>query len=337
MNTFFADMELRLLLLREEFRSRILRIKRGKREGSVYKLPHSIGSRKAEGIAIAAIVKNEAHNLPEWIEFHLMVGVSHIILYDNGSTDNTVEVLAPYLRDQLVTIVPWANFSANLNPQSVAYNHALANFGPDFAWMAFIDLDEFLFPTKAASLGEAMKAISHLPGVSLPWICFGPSGHEAKPQGLTIKNFVERVAFPPRSDQYTLIKHKAIVNPREIVGANWPHLFHTREDGPILINDRGQKFHPRRAKDLRYVTADHLRLHHYFTRSIEDMRRKLNKGRVDRRGEVQLNLLDRRFKQYLRHTEKDDIMQRFIPELERRLAQRYGRKMELVEATQAQA
>ncbi len=330
-----ADIELSLLLLREEFRSRILRLKPGSRGGSVLKLPHSIDSRKAEGIAFVAIVKNEAHNLPEWIEFHLLLGVRHVFLYDNGSTDNTPEVLSPYLRDGLVTIIPWANF-ASLNPQSLAYNHALANFGPDFAWMAFIDLDEFLYPARGDSLNEAMKPLSHLPGVSLPWICFGPSGHETRPDGLVIKNFVERVAFPPRSDQYTLIKHKAIVNPREIVGATWPHFFHTKDDGPVLINDRGQKFPPRRAKDLRYVTADHLRLHHYFTRSLEDMQRKLRKGRVDKRGEVQLNLLDRRFKQYLRHIEQDTIMYRFIPELERRLAQRYGRKVELVE-TQAQA
>lgn len=327
--TTIADIELRLLLLREEFRYRILRIKRGKKEGGTYKLPHGIGSRNAEGIAIVAIVKDEAHYLPEWLEFHLLLGVRHIFLYDNGSTDNTPEVLAPYLRDNLVTIVPWQNFSASLNPQSLAYNHALANFGPDFAWMAFIDLDEFLYPAKAATLEEAMQALAHLPAVSLPWICFGPSGHETRPQGLVIKNFVERVAFPPRTDQYTLIKYKAIVNPREIVGANWPHLVHTKADGPILINDRGEKFPSRRAKDLKYVTADHLRLHHYFTRSNEDMQRKLRKGRVDQRGRVQMNLLDRRFKQYLRHTEPDTVMHRFIPELERRLAQRYGRKMEL--------
>ncbi len=323
------DVELRLLLWREEVRSRVLGMNRRKRPPSAYGLPHRIGSRNPAGIAFVAIVKDEALYLPEWIEFHLLQGVRHIFLYDNGSTDNSHEVLAPYLRDDLVTIIPWANFSATLNPQSLAYNHALANFGPDFAWMAFIDIDEFLYPVQADSLDQAMNALAHLPGVSLPWVCFGPSGHKTTPQGLVIKNFVERVAFPPRSDQYTLIKHKAIVNPREIVGASWPHVFHTREDGPILINDRGHRFPVRRAKDLRNATADHLRLHHYFTRSLEDMQRKVQKGRVSKRGKVNLGMLDRRFKQYLRHTERDAGMMRFIPELERRLAQRFGPRLQL--------
>lgn len=330
--TIADDLELRLLLLRDEVRSRISRIRGRGRGNRTYLLPHGVESRRAEGIALAAIVKNEAHYLAEWIEFHLLLGVRHVFLYDNGSTDNSPEVLAPYIRDQLVTIIPWVNFSGSLNPQALAYNHALTNFGPDFAWMAFIDVDEFLYPTKAESLDEAMQALSHLPGVSLPWICFGPSGHETRPQGLVIKNFVERAAFPPRSDQYALIKYKAIVNPREIVGGIWPHIFHTKQDGPTLINDRGQKFPHHRHKNLRYVTADHLRLHHYFTRSHEEMRRKLNKGRVARRGKVQPNGLSRRFKHYLRHTEQDTVMLRFIPELERRLAQRYGRKLDLIES-----
>jgi hypothetical protein len=63
------------------------------------------------------------------------------------------------------------------------------------------------------------------------------------------------------------------------------------------------------------------------------MRRKLRKGRPDLHGGVQLHSLDRRFKQYLRYFEEDRVMARFIPELERRMAQRHGRKMELSEAS----
>ena len=333
MHNLFAKLELRLLLKREEIRAALGVIQtRGSRKVGPYHLQREVQDNNAEGIAIAAIVKNEGNYLAEWLEFHLLVGVRHVFLYDNGSTDHTHEVLRPYIRDRLVTVIPWPNFSATLRPQSLAYGHALASFGADFEWMAFIDVDEFVYPAKGRSLTEALKALAHLPGVNLPWICFGPSGHQTRPQGLVIKNFTERGSFPPREDQYRLIKYKTIVNPRRITGGSWPHFFHSKEDGPIYINDRGEKFSPHRAKDLRYATADHLRLHHYFTRSYEELERKLKRGRLDRLGGVHMKAQSGRLKQYLLYTEQDTVMTRFIPELERRLALRSGAKMEPVES-----
>ena len=63
-------------------------------------------------LALVAIVKNEASYLDEWIEFHRLVGVEHIYLYDNGSTDQTREVVAPYISQGFVTLMRWASFDA---------------------------------------------------------------------------------------------------------------------------------------------------------------------------------------------------------------------------------
>jgi len=38
-------------------------------------------------LSICAIFKDEAPYLPEWIEFHRLVGVERFFLYDNGSGD----------------------------------------------------------------------------------------------------------------------------------------------------------------------------------------------------------------------------------------------------------
>jgi hypothetical protein len=37
-------------------------------------------------------VKDEARYIPEWIEFHLMQGFEHFILYDNNSTDGSSNI-----------------------------------------------------------------------------------------------------------------------------------------------------------------------------------------------------------------------------------------------------
>ena len=49
-------------------------------------------------LSVCAIYKNEARYLAEWLEFHLLAGVEHFFLYNNNSTDDHREVLAPYLR-----------------------------------------------------------------------------------------------------------------------------------------------------------------------------------------------------------------------------------------------
>jgi hypothetical protein len=316
------DIELRLLLLREALRANLLPSKRRARRRGTFDYLRHIPEEQAHGIGIATIIKDEAPYLAEWTEFHLMIGVRHIHFYDNGSSDNTLEILAPYLRDQLVSVLPWRNFAAPAQP--LAFAHAMANYGGYYRWMAFTDVDEFLFPVEGESLEATMKKLEHLPAISLPWIMFGPSGHQARPEGLVIKNFTERAAFPPIASQYSLLKHKSIVNPRKVARDLGIHLFNTKEQGAVLINDRGQVYPHHQLRVLEYATADHLRLHHYFTRSLDELRAKLTKGRVDKWGAVDMKVLDRRLEHYSRHTEQDTTIQRFIPELERRLAVRFG-------------
>ncbi|MDE5835564.1 MAG: glycosyltransferase family 2 protein, partial [Paramuribaculum sp.] len=47
-------------------------------------------------LAVCAIAKNEGPYFKEWIDWHLSMGVEKFYIYDNGSDDNTAEVLKPY-------------------------------------------------------------------------------------------------------------------------------------------------------------------------------------------------------------------------------------------------
>jgi hypothetical protein len=42
-------------------------------------------------VGVCAIMKNEADYVEEWLAFHVLQGVSHAVLYDNNSTDDTVK------------------------------------------------------------------------------------------------------------------------------------------------------------------------------------------------------------------------------------------------------
>ena len=70
--------------------------------------PHTISSiTKIEGIdssndiSIVLIVKNEARYIREWLEYHFLIGVDHVYIYDNDSTDGIHALLAPYIKKTL--------------------------------------------------------------------------------------------------------------------------------------------------------------------------------------------------------------------------------------------
>ena len=93
-------------------------------------------------LAVVAIFKNEGRYLKEWLDYHLLAGVEHFYLYTNDSTDNYKEVLAPYIEKNLVTLTDVPG-KLMMYP---AYNDAIDKYRFDCRYMAFIDLDEFVYP-----------------------------------------------------------------------------------------------------------------------------------------------------------------------------------------------
>jgi glycosyltransferase involved in cell wall biosynthesis len=48
-------------------------------------------------LSVGAIFKNESHSIREWIEHYIYRDVEHFYLIDDSSTDNTVEIIKPYI------------------------------------------------------------------------------------------------------------------------------------------------------------------------------------------------------------------------------------------------
>ena len=109
-------------------------------------------------LAVAAILKNEGHYLKEWLDYHLLAGVNHFYLYDNDSTDDSAEIIKPYMEAGLVDYF----FMPGKVMQLVAYNDAVKKFKFQCRYMAFIDLDEFIFPRKRQSISEIVDEILYL-------------------------------------------------------------------------------------------------------------------------------------------------------------------------------
>ncbi|MGJ8530548.1 MAG: glycosyltransferase family 92 protein [Alphaproteobacteria bacterium] len=304
--------------LRRGFRKfrKLLRSKR--RRGSEirnYQVPRATSLvRSGEGLACVTILKDEEPYLDEWIEFHLMMGFDHFFVYDNGSTDGTLDILAKYQKCGVVTVVPWCNFSQVLHPQKAANAHAIANFCAPYRWVAFFDVDEFLFSPTSETLAEALEKIGAHICVSIPWQNFGPNGHKSKPNGFVIENYTEKGIFPPVPAQRSLLRYKTILDPTRVLAAG-THAFHFIDIGPVLINERGEMMQQHQFEDVEFAVSEHFQLNHYFTRSEKELEQKRQKGRVSSKGAKVKDFVDNRLDQYNISTCEDRKILRFLPKL----------------------
>ncbi len=225
------------------------------------------------GLAMATVVKNEGRYLAEWIDFHAMLGVEHFQIYDNGSSDNSARILAPYVAEGLVTVVPWCGFSAFENTQTQAYAHAIANLGPHFRWVGFFDVDEFVFPTDGWSLTEFLAERTHLPAIGVTGIFFGTSGYEDPPDGDVITSYRQAVPLEVQKANPKLMFIKCFVQPQAAAAARSAHYFDLKNTRAVAYSETGRPIIlPRR--EAAELTADLIRYNHYFTRSRHEFERK---------------------------------------------------------------
>ena len=107
-------------------------------------------------VAITAVHKWEERFMREWLEYHLLVGVGHFFLFPNdcNADSATRKLLVPYERAGVVTVD--GEFDCAKGAQTRAYRRSIERYGTRAAWMAFIDLDEFI----AFSLRDALARSS---------------------------------------------------------------------------------------------------------------------------------------------------------------------------------
>jgi hypothetical protein len=219
-------------------------------------------------LAACAIYLDEARYLEEWIEFHRLVGVEKFFLYNHMSTDEHREVLAPYVEEGTVVVKDWPDEPG----QPSAFRDCVQEYADEARWIAFIDLDEFLFSPQLTPLPEILVEYEQSPGVIVNWAMFGPDGNETRPEGLVIENYRKRAA-----DDHTL-NHmvKSIVDPRRatrVCGGVNPHCFDYTQGFAVDELFRPRERTPRSKTDT--VSFARLRLNHYYLKSREQWNAKL--------------------------------------------------------------
>lgn len=214
-------------------------------------------------LSICAIFQDEAPYLKEWIEFHKLIGVEHFYLCNHCSTDHYKEVLEPYIRSGLVELkenATAANDIQTFNPiQCNYYTACLKEANGVSKWVAFIDIDEYLFPIKAQPLSEFLKDYEQYGGVCANWLMFGTSKVKKIP---TNKLLMETLTQCTDKFFWGNSYVKSIVRPERASHFISPH-------NPIYLEGYFQvntdKL-PFEGDSSVYVQTNKLRINHYWTK-----------------------------------------------------------------------
>lgn len=216
-------------------------------------------------------VKNEARYIPEWIEFHLLQGYDHFILYDNQSTDKTLEVAKPYLDAGLLEIRYYPSTLTTSKNYWLAKECCAEQRGKS-KWIDFRSLDERTFCPTGQQIPDFLKEYEQFGGVAVAWEEFAFNGHVTRPKGLLIENYTQTV---------TDFGHhiKTIVQPEYALEFATPHNFVYQYLDKYTVNENGMRIdRPFMHNDYTFKS---IKAHHYNTLSEEEFNIKMNKGGLD--------------------------------------------------------
>ena len=205
------------------------------------------------------MVRNQAHALPEWLDFHVLQGVDLFVFYDNNSTDDTRAVLGAY--GPLVRTVAWAAPPAcaagRLSEcQELAFNDCVDSVRDRTQWVGVFDVDEFLFST-AGRLVDALDP--RATGYEFTGYQFGTNGFATAAdhgQRLVLENYLYRAPESGDPASPTPGVRKTVFNPDKVSHVEI-HTFTRKWWAPQLVCVYAEDGGP-------------LRLHHYPHKSRED-------------------------------------------------------------------
>ena len=220
-------------------------------------------------LSICAIVKDENDYLPEWVHYHKLIGVERFYIYDNGSAVPIRKTLEKEIASGLVIVFDFLGPAMQIE----AYMNCVQRLRGVCNWIAFIDIDEFICLKKGSDLREFLRPYQAYGGLVANWQTFGPSGHQVRPKGLQLENFLMRGPVDFDWNQHV----KTIARPECV---HWFPCCHYGwyVAGAYAVNERGVGV--REAFSVP-ISVEGIQINHYFTRSREEYLQKMVRGAGD--------------------------------------------------------
>ena len=200
----------------------------------------------------------------------------------------------------------WHNFSFTI--QSGAYTDAIDRFRGVSKWVALIDIDEFVIPVIDETITRTLDRIyPQVSGLNINWQCYGTGG---------VKNLDPSIPMIAQLNRKMVWNHdwnrtcKSIVQPLHVKNCTHPHFCIFKSDHWGMDT----KFRPTDGQSPS-VEINILRINHYWCRD-EWFMLNIKLPRYEKWGG---NLDSVKAHASSMNSEEDLIMQRFVPELTKKI------------------
>jgi len=201
---------------------------------------------------------NEGRFILEWLAHHKAIGIDHVFIYDNGSDDDTAELLAEAERSGFVTRIYWPDKPITPGAEIDYFNR----FAQLSEWTAYIDTDEFIKVRSDESLKEILEH-TKAPALAMNWRLYG-SGNLEEPEA---DNMLGSLV---RSEPQLHYHIKVIAKNDEIIRYRNSHNFYYR-GGRLARTAEGR---PAYGTFVDPARESKVELSHYVCRGAEDTLKK---------------------------------------------------------------
>jgi cytochrome c-type biogenesis protein CcmH/NrfG len=216
-------------------------------------------------LSLCLMCKDENDYLPEWLDYHILMGVDRFYIYDNESQISLRESLKEYIERGWVVVVDISGKAMQL----YSYDHCLQTFGANTFWLGFIDTDEFLVPKTTLDLKELLKDYESYGGLAISTFFFGSNSHKTRPEVGQIAAYTRRTHKTFKENEWV----KSIIQPKLVMMPNSPHDFIYKENA-WCVNESFLRVDGQRFPNC----TELIQLNHYFCRSEQEIDQKLSRG-----------------------------------------------------------
>ena len=263
-------------------------------------------------VALCAIMKNEADYVEEWLAFHILQGVSRVLLYDNNSSDDTRRRARSFAQQVTIRVVPWSGPPDKFDlTQRLAYADGARRLAGAVDYAAFIDLDEFLFASDYRPLGQVLGGFpADTAAIAVNQRVFGSAAQVSASEDLVTSRFTKAAAADHPEGHW----FKTVARPERIVGFDTVHSV-VLNSGAYVLSD-GQPLPPRpdHPGHSSVVPEGALQLHHYILKSREEFERKKSRAGPDLKSRYTDDYFESRDKSI--NAVSDERLTRFVAPIE---------------------
>lgn len=238
--------------------------------------------RKNTKVLLCCIGRLENQYIREYVEYNKNLGFTNICLYDNNmdGEDNFHDVIGDYIDSGYVILKDKRNITVPCQLQS--YNECYEEYGDKYDWIAFFDIDEFMFMYKEKNVCSflANEIYDGFNMIHLNWVLFGDDDNVYN-NGLPL---LQRIRKPLDINACYNLDFPESFHIKSIVRGGLKHMvFNSTPHTPSIEGRCCNSYGIECDKNSPFSPYDFRNggIMHYTTKTAEEYANKVNRGFCD--------------------------------------------------------